>query len=300
MSKLSSERMAEFVARGAIRLEAIVPEDINRALLDGLTAVDDASPRERTQRLVRDGIVPTIRPGTRLSEAYPPGSAIARMLAVPEVAGAIDSLVGRNCVVDHHFLHTTVPGNTAQHTHQDSTIDPRLAFDVQLFYFPHDVDEAMGGTRWVPGTHLRVVSEMGIARYQNLVGQQRIACPAGTVVFFHHGLWHGAGPNRSDRTRHALKIRLCPTEPQRLLWETSDLPDGAGRSPVFWRDPDAPQDAVERILTTPEPWFEQDTGRLEYMNRIRLWRYLIGDDHFDLGYWMTRVENEQATIRRKA
>ena len=300
MSRLSTERMAEFVARGAIALEAVVPESVNRALLDGLAAAGGESPAERTRRLVRDGTVPTVAPGTALSEAYPRGSAIARMLAVPEVAGAVESLVGRSCVVDHHFLHTTVPGNAAQHTHQDSTIDPRLAFDVQLFWFPHAVDEAMGGTRWVPGTHLRTVSEMAIARYQNMVGQRRIVCPAGTVVFFHHGLWHGAGPNRSDATRHALKIRLCPTEPQRLLWDTSDLPDEAGRSPVFWRDPDAPRNAVERILTTPEPWFEQDTGRLEYMNRIRLWRYLVGDENFDVGYWMTRVENERAGARRGA
>ena len=44
------------------------------------------------------------------------------------------------------------------------------------------------------------------------------------------------------------------------------------------------------LLTTPEPWFEQDTGRLEYVNRIRLWRYLSEDDAFDVDYWMTRLE----------
>ena len=31
---------------------------------------------------------------------------------------------------------------------------------------------------------------------------------------------------------------------------------------------------------------------LEYLNRIRLWRYLLGDDSFDADYWLTRVENE--------
>ena len=42
---------------------------------------------------------------------------------------------------------------------------------------------------------------------------------------------------------------------------------------------------------TPEPWFEQDTGRLEYVNRIKLWRHLSGDPHFDADWWMSRLEN---------
>jgi hypothetical protein len=42
---------------------------------------------------------------------------------------------------------------------------------------------------------------------------------------------------------------------------------------------------------TPEPWFEQDTGRLEFLNRIRLWRYLTDDPTYDADYWLTRVEN---------
>ena len=46
------------------------------------------------------------------------------------------------------------------------------------------------------------------------------------------------------------------------------------------------------ILTRPEKWFENDTGRIEYINRIRLWRFLLGDDSFDADYWATRVENE--------
>ena len=36
------------------------------------------------------------------------------------------------------------------------------------------------------------------------------------------------------------------------------------------------------------------------MNQIRLWRYLVGDESFDVGYWMTRVENERAEVPRGA
>ena len=295
MTLLNSLQMAEFAARGVLTLDAVVPEAVNRAFMAEVDAHPGEPPRERMGRLTASGAVPAVVPGTALGDAYAPGTPVRGVLEVPAVAGAIASLVGEGAVVDHQFLHITVPGGTAQHLHQDSTIDPRLAFDVQLFYFPHDVDEAMGGTRYVPGTHLRVVSEMGIGRYQNLLGQRRVVCRAGTVVFFHHGLWHGAGVNRAERERFVLKIRLCPTAPQCRLWDTTDLaPDHGVSRPVFWRDPDAAPDPVHAILTTPEPWFEQDSGRLEYINRIRLWRYLLGDPTFDADYWMTRIENEQA------
>jgi hypothetical protein len=39
---------------------------------------------------------------------------------------------------------------------------------------PHDVTREMGGTRFVPGTHLRVVSEAAVARYQGIRGQQHV------------------------------------------------------------------------------------------------------------------------------
>ena len=32
----------------------------------------------------------------------------------------------------------------------------------------------------------------------------------------------------------------------------------------------------------------------DLMARVRLWRYLLGDDKADVDYWMTRVENEPA------
>jgi hypothetical protein len=41
---------------------------------------------------------------------------------------------------------------------------------------------------------------------------------------------------------------------------------------------------------TPEPWHENDTGRLELLNRVKLWRYLTGDPDYDADYWATRLE----------
>jgi hypothetical protein len=286
--RLTTFEMARFVARGYVRFDGLVPEELNERFLEE----------------ARSGPPAASPAGTPLAECYP-DSVVSEILELPRVAGTIESLVGPNCRFDHQGVHFNPPASRfassglrvlAQHTHQDSTIDTRRAFDVQLFYFPQDVTPEMGGTRFVPGTHLRVVSEMACARYQNMRGQKKVVCPAGTVLFFHHGLWHGGELNHSDRTRYMLKIRLNPTVRQTRLWNTSDLTPSMSDPQVifgpgfFETDPGN----LQSVLSEPQPWFEFDTGRLEFVNRIRLWRTLLGDDAFDVHYWLTRLENEPA------
>jgi hypothetical protein len=296
---LSTVQMAHFAASGYLRFDAVVPEAINQAFLQEIGHSDEvAGIGEHYRNIMGTSAIPVVPAGTLLADAYPPDSALAKIMTLPEVSGAVRSLVGPVPALDHHFLHITFPPETtgkplpAQHTHQDSTIDPRRAFDVQIMYFPHEVTPEMGGTRFVPGTHLRIVSEAAISRYQNIAGQQHMVCPAGTLLFMHHGIWHGGGANRSDALRYMFKIRLCPTERQCRLWDTSDLDTTAPQKPIFWLGESRSAEDVHTILTTPEPWFEADTGRLEYLNRIRFWRYLTGDEQFDADYWLTRIENE--------
>jgi hypothetical protein len=300
---LSSAQVASFVARGFLRFDAVVPDAINAQFMAEAGDMPDAAPGTRIPRLYGEALasnqIPEVPAGAPLAHAYPQGSALAQMLALPLVQGVIESLLGDAPIFDHHFLHVTFPPayheasrseNVSQHTHQDSTIDPRTAFDVQLMYFPHAVTRPMGGTRFVPGTHLRKVSEAALGRYQNIRGQQHMECEAGTLLVLHHGIWHGGGVNLSDRTRYMFKIRMHASGPQTRRWDVSDLSPALDQRPIFFlKSPPAP-DAVATILTTPEPWFEQDTGRLEFVNRIKLWRYLTEDPAYDADYWMTRLE----------
>ena len=300
---LSALDMARFVARGFLRFDGVVPEDINAQFLE---EVGEAPPPVEGRKvlgalgaLFAGAAVPEVAPGAALAHVYPQGGAIRRLLELPVVAGAIQSLVGPDPVFDHHFLHVTFPPayyeagggeNVSQHTHQDSTVDPAAGFDLQIMYYPHAVTREMGGTRFVPGTHLRKVSEVALGRYQNIRGQQHMVCEAGTLLFLHSGLWHGGGVNLSDRTRTMFKIRMNPSAPQVRRWDVSTLPDAPAQRPIFYVKSPQPE-TVESILMTPEPWFEQDTGRLEFVNRIKLWRHLSGDDRFDADHWLTRLEN---------
>ena len=262
---LSSVQMAHFVANGSIRLDGVVPDEINAEGID----------------VLRAGI-PIEYLGTSIADTYAAGSFVRRLLELPPVAGAIRSLVGPDPTVDHHAVHVRPPhGGQEQPLHGDAIIDVRTdAFDVQLMYYPQRVTLDMGGTLTVPGSHLRRTNESDTARYQNLRGQVRLTCPAGTVVFLHHGVWHRGRANHSDVERYMLKIRLNPTVRQLRLWNTDDLDD--------------PE--VGEQLNTHFPWYEDATGRLEILNRVKLWRTLTGDDTFDVDLWATRIANRPARL----
>lgn len=296
---LTTDQMASFVARGFLRLDAVVPSAINemamdqlpglfRTWLDEFRGVGAAGPDDGDdERLPRSG--------TSLHAAYPEDSAFGAMVRVPEIAGAIESLVGPDPVVDHHFVHIKTAGDLqAQGLHCDAIIDEGPAFDIQLFWFPHDVAPREGGTRFVPGSHLRRVNMDDVSRYHHLAGEQYFTGEAGTVVIFHQGLWHAGAPNHGERDRVMGKLRLNPTRPQVRLWDTSDL-DARNRNDdhMFARmDPDS----VAATLRQMEPWFEPSTHRLETVQRARLWRYLTGDDTFDVDWYLTRTERRAGLV----
>ncbi|WP_326772712.1 phytanoyl-CoA dioxygenase family protein [Streptomyces sp. NBC_01445] len=260
---LSSAQMARFVSHGFLRLDGIVPQEMN-----------DEAPG------VFDGPLPLVPFGTPAPKAFPEGTFARRLIELPAVSGALTSLVGPNPTVDHHYVHTRAPHEgRAQPLHADAIIDVRSdAFDVQLMYYPHDVTTEMGGTLIVPGSHLRRTNESDIGRYQNLRGQTRLSCPAGTVILLHHGIWHGGRRNDSDRLRYMYKIRFNPTVPQVRLWDTTDLGGPA----------------VREELTRAFPWYEPATGRIETYGRIKLWRTMTADPDFDIDYWATRIANRPA------
>ncbi|MEV0096810.1 phytanoyl-CoA dioxygenase family protein [Streptomyces sp. NPDC050738] len=260
---LSSVQLARFVAHGYLRMDAVVPQEMNDRAIE-----------------VLDAGIPAVPHGTPVDKAFPEGSFAHELLGLPAVAGALTSLVGPGPTVDHHAVHIREPqGGNAQPLHGDAIIDVRPdAFDIQLMYYPHEVTADMGGTLIVPGSHLRRTNESDTGRYQNLRGQARLTCPAGTVVLLHHGIWHGGRRNDASVPRYMFKIRFNPTVPQVRLWDTSDLTDPA----------------VADELRTQFPWYEPATGRLEIYNRVALWRALTGDPSFDLDHWTTRVTNRPA------
>jgi hypothetical protein len=279
---LSTTDVATFAARGFLALPGIVPDELNRAATAELGQI------MATWGSADRPFAPSS--GQRLADIYPEPSAIGAILRHPPVAGALRSLLGADPVFDHDFVHHKPAGDPfGQYLHQDAMVDPTVAFDVQLFYFPHEVEPGAGGTGFVPGTHLRRVHETDVGRYVHMAGEQQWAGPAGSVLLFHQGLWHRGMPNPSGADRLMYKIRLNPTAPQVRHWDTSDLDElQAGPDDhIFAR---FRFDSVAGILRHREPWMGEADHRLELANRAALWRYLSGDDRFDVDWYLTRSE----------
>ena len=300
---LTTEQMAEFASSGCLFFDELIDEQTNKEFLDdiGHTDIDKAeSVNDFYKNIKATSSIPRIPAGTSLKEAFPKNSPLDKIFKNEVVEGAITSLVGSNTIVDHQFLHITFPTKyfnqanqrqMSQANHQDSTIDPRSTFDVQLFYFPTEVTKEMGGTRYHPGTHLRIVNEMAIAKYQNILGQKSIVCKPGTIGIFYSGLWHGAGVNFSENIRYMFKVRLQPTEKQELLWDPEKKYQPLPNRALYWTDENKDQ-TINDILMRPYPWQEADTNRLDKINVVKFWRLLTGHKKMDVDYWLTRIENE--------
>ena len=85
------------------------------------------------------------------------------------------------------------------------------------------------------------------------------------------------------------KVRLNPTTTQVRQWDTSDLEalDSGPGDHVFAR---FRMDSIAGMLRHRERWMGEADYRLELRNRARLWRYLTGDDGFDVDWYLTRQE----------
>lgn len=300
--RLTTVEMARFVTDGYLRFDGVVPERINTRIIDELNTLSQAKMRQIFRAMEAQKAPEDTAPAqtdeverpeslTSLSACYPAPSVIGELLRLPRVEGIIHSLVGADPTFDHDFVHY-IPAKQVegQHLHVDAVIDDvHPSFDIQLFYFPTAVESGAGGTRFVPGTHLRRTRAEGVARYQNILGEQQYSGPAGTILIFHQGLWHAGQPNPSSQDRWMYKIRLNPTEPQVRLWNTEDFDarhnDARDHTFAHMR-----ADSVANILRTMHPWQHGHELRYEQMQRAKLWRYLSGDSEFDVDFYQTRIE----------
>lgn len=236
---LNARQMAYFARDGFLKLDEIVPRELNEAV------------HRDEQRFPFTGL-----------EFWNASHSVRKVFALPQVAGAIESLVGKNATYDHSYLHSSKPHNTyAQFWHIDSGImNPnRHVFDIQAFYFAHDTPVEMGPTLVLPGSHLRFVDYFNIARYKNIVGQRHMVAKAGTIYFSHQDIWHCGQPNHTDTMRYVFKIRLNPVVGQRGLFHTEG-----------YDDPE-----IVRILNTPYPWYGSNDQKEESIKK-KFWDHLVG------------------------
>jgi hypothetical protein len=296
--KLTTAEMARFVADGYLRFDALIPDEVNQCIIEELALIESNKIKQLMGQPSDAGGPALPSSLTPLSQCYPANSLLGQFLKLPQVLGIIESLVGPDPLFDHDFVHRLHAGSGyRQHLHVDAVVDsPDSTFDIQLFYFPQAVAPGAGGTRFVPATHLRRTRAEGVSRYQHLLGEQQYSGEAGTLMVFHHGLWHAGQPNPSEVDRWMYKIRLNPRVSQVKRWNMEDFDrmhnDSSDHTFATMR-----HDSVAQILRTLQPWQKGHEGRYEQMQRARLWRYLSDDPRFDVDFYYTRIEQRERVAR---
>lgn len=258
---ISATDMARFVTSGYLKYDNMVPKEL---CIECHKEIKETHARilEGSQKQIDSDSV-----GKSFEEIWPQDTAIGQAFRLPKVKGLIQSLVGENCLHDHHAIHV-VKAHTPKgpNMHQDSVIDFRPNyFDIQLSFFPVDTTDEMGGTYLIPGTQFRNVRTGEISGYQHIRGKVWASCAAGAIYVWNTRIWHGARSNHSNADRFMYKLRLNPTIPQICNFNTSDIDD--------------PQ--ISEILQTRHGW-EGNDMRYEIMKRVELWRYVSDQPNYDV------------------
>jgi ectoine hydroxylase-related dioxygenase (phytanoyl-CoA dioxygenase family) len=151
------------------------------------------------------------------------GQIFRELVVHKETLGLIEHLLGREYIL---FVMNGIimrQGCKMQATHTDQMMFPfptPVPLMANVFFMISDFDEARGGTRLVPGSHLwdhipvftPVFDENGrmveIKRDED-VDWVSPDLPAGSAFVFDGRLWHGGGANTSGEQRLAVSSAYC-------------------------------------------------------------------------------------------
>ena len=290
--RLTSLQVAGFVADGALRFDGIVPRALGDAALAELAGGGPPSP------FGADPASPAAAwSGRPLAGLFRDWPALAAVLELPAVAA-----VDREPAGTGPDLRPPLRARDRAAQRMEPALarrrDPRSAArrlrHPALLLLPrhaardgrHDVScpaATCGGSTNSRSPATRTSS-----------AQEAMACPAGSLLVCHHGIWHCGQPNRTDRSRTMFKLRLNPRVPQRLVWDTADL-----RRPAHRQDPQ-PRSRLVRARGAPgdrEPY--PPVARADRRRAVR--RRLLADaDRKRPAGWHTEARLTCNTRRRAA
>ena len=134
----------------------------------------------------------------------------SRKLALnPLVLGVVEKLLSPYSVryqLNFDGIMHLMPGETAQPIHRDGELypfrHPTPTFLVACMWAQSDFDQDNGGTCVVPGSHLWE-HDREPAAHEILSSSM----PAGSVVIYTGGTFHGAGANRSSKPRTGISFQ---------------------------------------------------------------------------------------------
>jgi ectoine hydroxylase-related dioxygenase (phytanoyl-CoA dioxygenase family) len=200
-------------------------DDLGYALVEGLLPPDDVAARlgalddlfaaTPTGRNAFEGYHTQ-----RIYAVYAKTRAFDDLAVHPLLLAALDHALGEHYQFSAPVALRIGPGEAAQVLHRDEGVyplpRPHPPVVVNSMWALCDFTEANGATRLVPGSHQWPPHRQPEPDEREVV---RATMPAGSVLIYLGGLWHGGGANTSDRPRPGLLLEyvvswLRPQETQ--------------------------------------------------------------------------------------
>jgi hypothetical protein len=204
---MTDQQVIDFCRNGFLILPGVVPDEVNRRVVDYLDNVD--STYEPTPIMAQEWFVEGV-------------------LKSPQAAGAVRSLLGRDftlpVIISNHRGPLPWPHTGGWHRDGGSIYTPALEY-LQVFYLPEECTDDMGPTEVLPGSHFMRIKANMMAHYGKITGTVSTAGPAGTVFLTVYSIWHRrtratSGPREKSPFRNLLKYNYWRTTPPRRDWIT--------------------------------------------------------------------------------
>ena len=202
---LNDSSVIDFCKNGFLILPGVVPDEINRKVVDYLDNEDStSSPPLQTQDYFVEGV-----------------------LKNPQAAGAVRSLLGRDFVLpdriaNHRGPLPSVPDSGGWHRDAGTIYTHELQY-LQVFYYPEAVTDDMGPTEVVPASHFVRLKHNMMAHYGKIACAVSTASVAGTIFLTVYGILHRrtratSGPTGRSKFRNLLKYSYWRTTPPQRDW----------------------------------------------------------------------------------
>lgn len=157
------------------------------------------------------------------------GEEFEAMIDHPGIVDFAEAVLGKDCHMIAQTGLRTTPGQTFSFWHLDDAcrlplpegvkLDPRIpmpTYVINMNYYISDVDEELGPTQFIPGSHRAGRSPRPEDNDANgnpvYEGRSKVSTPgkAGTLVLWNDQVWHQGGPNLSQgRIRWVLQTPMA-------------------------------------------------------------------------------------------
>lgn len=185
----------------------VVRDAFDASIADTLMADIDRLERELDIRVGGNGFEG--RATTRVYNLLALGDLYAQIPVHPMVLPLMHHLLGAGCLVSSLSAITILPGETAQPIHADDQVipipKPHKAVTANSMWAVTDFTEANGATRVIPRSHLADHSPAYGQHYDSICAEM----PAGSILVWDGGLWHGGGANVTDERRRGIAMNYC-------------------------------------------------------------------------------------------